>query len=263
MADSSGSVWTKSLLLGAAVLGLGAVWAVRERNRPSACPYGQHIVLDLPRPFMRRERLRELLAPVPGEQILGVGPGTGYYTREIASAIGPAGRFDALDLQQPMLDELMQRAERRGIGNVGPARGDAQALPNGDATCDAAFLVATLGEIPDRDRALGELRRVLKPGGRLVDPVHAGRTALADVLNQSWLYCDRDFCDLAHREGFLVQCLAPSAAVAWDLARNGVDILDTDEPDLVWAATRAGVARPAGPRTIFANIALPDANAAP
>jgi len=168
MADSSGSVWTKSLPLGAAVLGLGAVWAVRERNRPSACPYGQRIVLDLPRPFMRRERLRELLAPVPGEQILEVGPGTGYYTLEIASAIGPAGRFDALDLQQPMLDELMQRAERRGIGNVVPARGDAQALPYGDATCDAAFLVATLGEIPDRDRALGELRRVLKPGGRLV-----------------------------------------------------------------------------------------------
>ena len=41
-------------------------------------------------------------------------------------------------------------------------------LPYPDETFDAAYLVATLGEIPDQRRALGELRRVLKPGGRLV-----------------------------------------------------------------------------------------------
>ena len=46
--------------------------------------------------------------------------------------------------------------------------GDARDLPFPAATFDAAFLVATLGEIPDRDQALRELRRVLKPGGRLV-----------------------------------------------------------------------------------------------
>jgi glycerophosphoryl diester phosphodiesterase len=87
--------------------------------------------------------------------------------------------------------------------------------------------------------------------GRLVDPLHAGRAAGADILNQSWLYCDRAFCDLAHGAGFWVQCLAPTAAVAWDLARNGVDILDADEPDLVLAATRPGVPRPPGPPSVF------------
>ncbi len=88
------------------------------------------------------------------------------------------------------------------------------------------------------------LKAAINYTGHLVDPVHAGRAARADILNQPWLWCDRAFCELAHREGFAVQCLAPSAALAWDLARNGVDILDANAPDLIKAATRAGAPRP-------------------
>lgn len=95
------------------------------------------------------------------------------------------------------------------------------------------------------------LKAAINYSGRLVDPLHAGRAARADVLNQSWLYCDRELCEGAHAAGFAVQCFAPSATVAWDLARNGVDILDTDEPDLILAATRAGATRPDGPPSIF------------
>lgn len=54
------------------------------------------------------------------------------------------------------------------IIDIVPTQGDARELPFPDSVFDAAFLVATLGEISDQDRALRELRRVLKPGGRLV-----------------------------------------------------------------------------------------------
>jgi ubiquinone/menaquinone biosynthesis C-methylase UbiE len=159
----------KRVLLGTSLLvGLIVIWARRVGTKPRACPYGQRFALDLPRPFLGRERLLSVLAPAAGERVLEVGPGTGYYTLAVANAIGPGGRLDALDLQQPMLDELARRAERRRIANVVPTQGDAQRLPYPDATFDAAFLVATLGEIPDGDRALAELRRVLKRGGRLV-----------------------------------------------------------------------------------------------
>jgi ubiquinone/menaquinone biosynthesis C-methylase UbiE len=153
-----------------ALAGLGAVvaWLIRARGNPSACPYSQRFFLDLPRPFMPRQTLHGILTPARGERVLEVGPGTGYYTLDIAQALGPNGRIDALDLQQSMLDELMRRAAPRGIVNIAPIQGDAQALPFPDATFDAAYLVATLGEIPDRDTALRELRRVLQPGGRLV-----------------------------------------------------------------------------------------------
>jgi ubiquinone/menaquinone biosynthesis C-methylase UbiE len=156
-------------MLGTALLAAGGlIWATRARKNPIACPYSQRLFLDLPRPFMRRQTLRDVLAPAPGERVLEVGPGTGYYSLDVARQTAPRGRLDAVDLQQPMLDELMRRAAKFGAPNVVATEGDARNLPFPDATFDAAFLVATLGEIPDRDRALRELHRVLKPGGRLV-----------------------------------------------------------------------------------------------
>jgi ubiquinone/menaquinone biosynthesis C-methylase UbiE len=146
----------------------GAVSALRARRDPAACPFSQRVFLDLPRPFLSRSRLREILSPALGERLLEVGPGTGYYTLDVAHAIAPGGRLDVLDVQQTMLDVTMRRARERGVANIVPTHGDAQALPYADATFDGAFLVATLGETPDRDATLRELRRVLEPGGRLV-----------------------------------------------------------------------------------------------
>jgi SAM-dependent methyltransferase len=164
-----GSKRTVALVLGALLLAAGAaIWATRARRNPTACPYSQRLFLDLPRPFMRRQTLRDMLELAPGERVLEVGPGTGYYSLDVARQIAPDGQLDVLDLQQSMLDELMRRAAARGIGNIKPMQGDAQRLPYEDATFDAAFLVATLGEISDKEQALRELRRVLKTSGRLI-----------------------------------------------------------------------------------------------
>ena len=160
------------ILGGGALLGGAAmvlVYAIRWRRDPSACPYRwRQFGTEMPRPLITRGRLRALLAPQPGERVLEVGPGTGYYALEVARWIAPDGKLDVLDLQQEMLDHTMRRASERRIPNIVPTRGDAQALPYPDGTFDAAYLAATLREIPDQDAALRELRRVLKPGGRLV-----------------------------------------------------------------------------------------------
>lgn len=151
------------------VLGAAAVaWFVASRRRPAACPYAMRFSLDLPRPFLRRDTLLAMLEPHPGERLLEIGPGTGYYSLDVARALAPDGSLDLLDVQQAMLDETMHRAAAAGIVKLSPTQGDATALPYADATFDGAFLVATLGEIPDQVGALRELRRVLKPGGRLV-----------------------------------------------------------------------------------------------
>jgi ubiquinone/menaquinone biosynthesis C-methylase UbiE len=147
-----------------ALLGGAAWW----RRHPSACPYGLRLSLDAPHPFLTRSGLREVLTPRPGERVLEVGPGTGYYSLEVARWISPGGTLDVLDIQQDMLDLTVRRARERGIPNVVPQKGDAQRLPYPDATFDAAYLNFVLGEVPDGDAALRELRRVLKPGGRLV-----------------------------------------------------------------------------------------------
>jgi ubiquinone/menaquinone biosynthesis C-methylase UbiE len=150
--------------LTAAILACALWW----RRNPSACPYGLRFFIELPHPFITRARLREILAPRPGDRVLEVGPGTGYYALHAARWIEPGGALDILDLQQGMLDHTMGRARGTGVSNIVATRGDARALPYPDDSFDSAYLTAVLGEVPDQDRALGELRRVLKPGGRLV-----------------------------------------------------------------------------------------------
>jgi len=121
--------------------------------------------------FIRRARIGDAPAavrePAAGERILEIGPGTGYYTFDVAERLGE-GTLEIFDIQQEMLDHVMREAGRRGVTNVTPTLGDAQALPFEDNSIDGAVLVTVLGEIPDQEQALREIARVLRPGGRLV-----------------------------------------------------------------------------------------------
>ena len=138
------------------------------RKNPSACPYGQRFWVEAPHPIITRERLRSVLAPQPGERLLEIGVGTGYYSLELAEWVGPEGKLELFDLQQEFLDHVMRAAAERGLANLVPTQGDATNLPYEDASVDAVILTAVLGEIPDSVAALQEIRRVLKPSGRLV-----------------------------------------------------------------------------------------------
>lgn len=156
---------TRLAIVGASALG-GAYWW--WRRNPSACPYGLRIWVQVPHPLITRRRLHATLRPADGERVLEIGPGTGYYTLDMAAWLAPSGRLDIFDIQQQMLDHTMRRARRAGRDNVVPTSGDARALPYGDAEFDAVVLTTVLGEIPDQDLALREIARVLKPDGRLI-----------------------------------------------------------------------------------------------
>lgn len=162
------------------VIAAAAWW----RRHPSACPYGQRFWVQAPHPLITRSRLLEALKPVPGERLLEIGPGTGHYTLTVAHALAPTGSLEIFDVQREMLDHTLARAREKGLENLVAMQGDAQALPYPDGWFDAAYLVCVLGEIPDQDAALSELRRVLRPGGRLVvgellgDPHYVSPTSL-------------------------------------------------------------------------------------
>jgi len=154
-------------LLGAAAAATLAA-ALWWRKNPSACPYGQRFWVEAPHPIITRERLHSVLRPQPGERLLEIGVGTGYYSLDLAEWVAPAGTLELFDLQQEFLDHVIGRAGERGLANLVPTRGDATDLPYEDASVDAVILTAVLGEIPDAAAALREIRRVLKPDGRLV-----------------------------------------------------------------------------------------------
>ena len=152
-------------LLGIAGVAGAALW---WRRNPSACPYNQRFWVQAPHPFITRDRLRATLRPSAGERVLEIGPGTGYYTLDLAEWVGEDGTVEIFDIQREMLDHTMRRAGERGLDNVSATQGDAQELPYPDDAVDAVVLTTVLGEIPDQDRALAEIARVLRPDGRLI-----------------------------------------------------------------------------------------------
>jgi ubiquinone/menaquinone biosynthesis C-methylase UbiE len=168
---------------GVATLAAALWW----RKNPSACPYGQRFWVEAPHPFITRDRLQEVLRPEPGERLLELGVGTGYYSCELAEWIAPDGTLELFDLQREFLDHTMRAANERGLMNLVPTQGDATQLPYEDASIDGVILTAVLGEIPDRAAALREIRRVLKPSGRLVvgelfgDPHFTRRSSLRQL----------------------------------------------------------------------------------
>ena len=119
----------KRLALAAGGAAAAALW---WRQNPSACPYSQRFWVEAPHPFITRPRLREVLEPMPGERVLEIGPGTGYYTLDLADWVGPEGEIEVFDIQREMLDHTIRRARARGLWNVTPTRGDAQRLPYED-----------------------------------------------------------------------------------------------------------------------------------
>ena len=105
-----------------------------------------------------------------GMSVLDLGCGSGAFTPFIARVVGQKGRVYALDIQADMLKQLekkLSRPENKDIKNIKLIGGNAYELPFEDDSIDLVNMVTVLQEIPDRNRALQEVKRVLKPGGFL------------------------------------------------------------------------------------------------
>jgi demethylmenaquinone methyltransferase/2-methoxy-6-polyprenyl-1,4-benzoquinol methylase len=106
-----------------------------------------------------------------GQHVLEVAAGTGRATVGLAQAVGKTGKVDALDLSEAMLSQARAKIEKLGLSDrVHFKQGNARALPYPDKTFDLIYngymfdLIPLDGFVP----ILKEMRRVLKPGGKLV-----------------------------------------------------------------------------------------------
>lgn len=114
----------------------------------------------------RRMLVSQALAAAPGEHLLDVGCGPGFYVAELADTVGVKGSVTGVDSSEVMLDAAARRA--KGLANVELLVGDATDLPVPDGAFDAALSVQVCEYIDDTNAALSELHRVLRPGGRIV-----------------------------------------------------------------------------------------------
>ena len=107
-------------------------------------------------------RTVERMALARTDTVLEIGCGPGYFSRAVSAAV-PEGSLVLFDLQLAMLELARQRLPT--FANIHFIQGDASSLPFPDASFDAALLVLVLGEVPDKDRCIAEVARVLLRGG--------------------------------------------------------------------------------------------------
>ena len=148
---------------------------------PSSRPAGHGITIGTPRFYdistavhfggRRRTHYRRLLEATgvgAGERVLDVGCGPGYFARMLAEAVGPEGSVVGIDAAPEMTAYAGRKA--RHLPNCRFQPGSAESLPFPDSEFDLVVSSLVMHHLPDdaRQRAVGEMRRVLRPRGRLL-----------------------------------------------------------------------------------------------
>jgi arsenite methyltransferase len=132
----------------------GLLQLERQRQSPSA--------------VAKFERHLELLRPLPGEEIIDLGCGSGAHCRTIAPRLAPGGRMVGVDVEQDAITVAERLAATTAGGALSFHVADAHQLPFADGSFDAAICLSVLAFCEDPPRVLSEARRVLRVGGRLL-----------------------------------------------------------------------------------------------
>ena len=117
----------------------------------------------------RRRALRWILTPGQPRQILDIACGTGDFSLTIARRMHPGSHVTGLDLSEGMLAVMREKVARAGLQDrISCEQGDCEAMrwPNG--SFDVATIAFGIRNFPQREQALREILRILRPGGRLV-----------------------------------------------------------------------------------------------
>jgi SAM-dependent methyltransferase len=110
--------------------------------------------------------LLEMASLAAGDQVLDIACGTGLVSFAAARAVGQRGQVVGIDLSERMVDAAQRRASAGELSNCGFSRMDAETLAFPDARFDVVLCALGLMYMPDPKRALREMHRVLRPGGR-------------------------------------------------------------------------------------------------
>ena len=114
------------------------------------------------------ERVLDELAIKPGSTVADIGAGTGYFSLRLAQRVGPQGRVLATDIQPQMLAMLSDKMRAANIANIEPLLCTPTDAKLPENTLDLALMVDVYHELAYPEETLGQIRRALKPDGRLV-----------------------------------------------------------------------------------------------
>jgi SAM-dependent methyltransferase len=112
------------------------------------------------------DALVQYAQPRPGMHVIDLASGTGEPAITLTSRVGPQGHVTAIDLSADLLEIAEKRAQSRGLTNFSTQKTDAHALPFANDSFDLGTSRFGVMFFRDPQKALGELRRVLRPGAR-------------------------------------------------------------------------------------------------
>ncbi len=150
------------------------------------------------------EVITEWMGVSDGMVILEIGPGSGTFTFEVAEQVGDDGRIYAIDIQESIVKALGEKVEEMRIDNVDIKQASAYELPFSDRHFDRVFMLTVLGEIPDKRKALSELKRVLKDDGLLAigeflpDPDYPRRKTVIGWCQESGFVLSKEYGNWLH-----------------------------------------------------------------
>src|SRR5690554_6723099 len=111
----------------------------------------------------------ELSGVRPGHQVLDIAGGTGDLTMKFSDLVGPSGKVVLADINASMLQVGRSRLTDRGYaGNIEYVQADAEHLPFPDNSFNVVSIAFGLRNVTDKDQALRDMARVLKPGGKVL-----------------------------------------------------------------------------------------------
>ena len=102
-----------------------------------------------------------------GSTVIDIGCGAGTDLLLAARRVGASGRAIGIDMTEAMRDRAMQGASECGFDHVDVCSGDATCLPVEDRSVDVVISNGVINLVPEKERAIAEIARVLKPGGRV------------------------------------------------------------------------------------------------
>ena len=159
-----------------------------------------------------------------GQDIADLGAGSGFYTLAAAKALISTGRVYAVDAQKDLLTKLKNQATREGLYNVEVVWGDIEKINGtklGDACVDLVLLCNVLFQLENRKETINEIKRILKPAGRVLvvdwadsfggigpkPEVVVKKEKLIEMFEKAGFHLDREISAGAHHYGFIYKKL--------------------------------------------------------
>ncbi len=187
----------------------------------------------------------EMAALQDGERVLDVACGTGLISFRIIDAVGENGAVVGTDISGEMVEAARRRAAERGVRNARFERFDAEDLKLDDEPFDAAVCGLGLMYVPNPVKALEQMRRLLKPGGRAAATVWGARAKCgwAEIFPITDARVASEVCPMFFQLGtqdMLAGCFAEAGFTDISSERLDVELVYACEDDALGAAFRGG-----------------------